>query len=107
MPDRGVKARGFDLVLRDLVREGSECDAATSEIRRSVDTPLVLAQAQWRKESRGSADLPLRQVLRGSLVYDPWRDARHQHNVIRDNRQVRKFARGQRLSHADGAGVEN
>ncbi len=94
MPHGGVKASRVDLKLGDLVGEGRERNPAASEIRRSVDGPLVLAKRERRKKARRSADLALCEVLSGSLVHHPGRHARHQDNVVGHDRQIHDFDRG-------------
>src|SRR4030095_1605501 len=54
---RGETGR-VDLVLGDLVGEGHERNPTAAEIRRSVDTPLVLAEGERRKKARAPPTMP-------------------------------------------------
>ena len=107
MSNRSVETGRVDLVLGDLVGEGHERNPAAAEIRRSVDTPLVLAKGERRKKARAPADHALREELGRPLIHHPGSQSRHQDDVVGQDGQVHDFARRQGLTGGHRAGIEN
>ena len=77
MSNRSVETGRVDLILGDLIGERHERNPTAAEIRRSVDTPLVLAKGERRKKARAPAHHALREELSSPLIHYPGSQSRH------------------------------